>query len=147
MARQSAQARPASNRLRPAIGDPRRALAIAAGDLLAIGAIVGWGLYSHHGAAAFATPVDSFLTVVPFLLGWPIPAVLAGVYEDGVIDDPLVGARYATVAWIAAANLSLILRTSPLFEGSAAWPFGLVVTGSVLVVLLGWRVVAATLLD
>jgi len=147
MARQSTQTRPARSRLRPAIGDPRRALGVAAGDLLAIGAVVGWGLYSHHGAAAFATPVDSFMTVLPFLLGWPIPAVLAGVYEDGVIADPLAAARYVTVAWIAGANLSLILRTSPLFEGSAAWPFGLVVTGSVLVVLLGWRVVATTLID
>ncbi|MFC6729955.1 DUF3054 domain-containing protein [Natronoarchaeum mannanilyticum] len=146
MARQSAQTR-TTNRLRPAIGDPRRALAFAAGDLLAIGAVVGWGLYSHHGAAAFATPIDSFMTVLPFLLGWPIPAVLAGVYEDGVIGDPIAAARYVTVAGIAAANLGLILRTSPLFEGSAAWPFGLVVTGSTLVVLLGWRVVAATLLD
>jgi len=147
MARQSAQARPASNRLRPAIGDPRRALAVAAGDLVAIGAVVGWGLYSHYGAAAFATPIDSFMTVLPFLLGWPIPAVLAGVYEDGVIGDQLAAARYVTVAWIAGANLGLILRASPLFEGSAIWPFPLVMTGSVLVVLLGWRVVAATLLD
>ncbi len=147
MARQSAQTRPARNRLRPAIGDPRRALGVAAGDLLAIGAVVGWGLYSHHGAAAFATPVDSFMTVLPFLLGWPIPAALAGVYEDDVIDDPLAAARYATVAWIAGANVGLILRASSLFEGSAIWPFPLVITGSVLVVLLGWRVVAATLLD
>jgi len=147
MSRQSAQARSVGERLRPAVGDPRRALAVAAGDLLAIVAVVGWGLYSHYGAAAFATPVDSLMTVLPFALGWPIPAVLAGVYEDGVIDDPLATARYVTVAWIAGANISLILRTSPLFEGSAVWPFPLVVTGSVFVVLLGWRVAVASLLD
>jgi len=147
MPRQSAQARPARDQLRSAVGDPRRTLAVAAGDLLVVLAVVGWGLYSHHGVTAFATPIESLATLLPFVLGWPIPAVLAGVYDDRVVGDPIAAARYVTVAWIAAANIALIFRTSPLFDGSAVWPFALVVTGSVLVALLGWRVVAASLLD
>ncbi|SNZ03960.1 Protein of unknown function [Natronoarchaeum philippinense] len=132
-------------RAAPAVEKLRRSLAVAAGDVLAIVAVVSWGLYSHYGAAAFATPAESLSTVLPFVLGWPIPAVLAGVYDDQVIADAIASVRYTAVAWIAAANIGLLLRTSPVFGDSAIWPFGLVITGTVLVVLLGWRALAAWL--
>jgi hypothetical protein len=137
----------ATESLSPSVGDPRRTVAVAAGDLLAITAVVGWGLFSHYGAAAFATPADSVATILPFLVGWPIPALLAGVYDDAVVADAVAAVRYVAVAWVAAANIGLILRTSPLFGETATWPFPLVLTAGVLVVLVGWRAVLAYSLD
>ena len=134
---------PAIGALRPSTGDPRRAAAVAAGDLLAIVAVVGWGA-SHHGAGPLAAPLETVVTILPFLLGWPIPAVLAGVYDDRVVADPVAAVRYVAVASIAAVNLGLLLRTSPLFGETAFWPFPLVVTATVLVALVCWRAIAAT---
>lgn len=92
----------------------------------------------EHGGSPITEPLASLETVIPFVIGWVGVALLAGVYTRNRfvgIDD----FRLTAVTWIAAANVGLMLRGSPLFSGGTTWPFPVVITGTVLVALLGWR--------
>lgn len=105
------------------------------GDLVIITGIVLLGNV-EHGGNPIADPLASFTTAVPFVIGWLAVAALAGVYTRAEgIDDT----RLTAVTWIAAANVGLMIRGSPLFDGGTTWPFPIVITGTVLVALLGWR--------
>ncbi|ELZ07089.1 DUF3054 domain-containing protein [Natrinema thermotolerans] len=108
-------------------------------DVLCIVGIVLLGRISHSGNP-IAEPIASLETVTPFVVGWLAVAALAGVYAT-----ERAGAsrefRLPAVAWIAAANVGLMLRGSPLFDGGTTWPFPVVITATGLAVLLGWRLV------
>lgn len=119
--------------------DDRTLLLLGGVDVALIVGLIVAGQRSH-GISPVSDPIASASTVVPFLIGWLVAALLAGVYARGVAASPARAARVTTVAWLAAANLGLILRSSPLFEGSAVWPFNLVMSGTGFVVLVGWRV-------
>ncbi|RZH69391.1 DUF3054 domain-containing protein [Natrinema altunense] len=112
---------------------------IAAGviDVGLVAAMVLYG-YVHHGGDPIATPLESLETVAPFVIGWIAVAALAGVYtRDRLLGRD--GLRVTATAWIAAANVGLMLRGAPPLHGSTIWPFPVVITVSVLAVLLGWR--------
>mgnify|MGYP006292419009 FL=1 len=102
--------------------------------------IVGLVLLGNveHGGSPLSEPLAALETAVPFVIGWLTVALLAGVYTRGrpAERDAL---RLTAVAWIAAANVGLMIRGSPLFDGGTTWPFPIVITGTVLVALLGWR--------
>lgn len=105
-------------------------------DVVLIAGLVSLGRI-EHGGNPLTEPIASLETIAPFVIGWVGAAVLAGVYaRDPPVGD---GLRLTAVTWIAAANVGLMLRASSLFDGGATWPFPLVITGSGLVVLLGWR--------
>ncbi len=127
------------------LGNSRR-LGVLAGDLLAVIGIVSVGLYQHHGAAGFASPLSAAETITPFVVGWLLCAGLAGLYGTEVLTDLGTAARLSAVTTFAAVNIALVLRASPLFEGSATWPFNLVMTVTVLAVVVPWRLVVARLL-
>lgn len=93
---------------------------------------------SRHEGNPLTEPLASLETVTPFVIGWLLVALLAGVYAR---DRPAPGHgfRLTAVAWIAAANVGLMIRGSPLFDGGTTWPFPVVITVTGLVVLLGWR--------
>ena len=119
---------------REATPDRQRAI-VGGGDLVVI---IGTVLLGNveHGGNPIADPLASFTTAVPFVIGWLAVAALAGVYTRAAgIDDT----RLTAVSWIAAANVGLMIRGSPLFDGGTTWPFPIVITGAVLVALLGWR--------
>lgn len=118
----------------------RERIATGVLDVVLVAGLVLVGRVSH-GDSPIAEPIASLETIAPFVLSWFAIAALAGVYTR---DRPAVGQglRLVTVSWIAAANVGLMLRASSLFEGSATWPFPLVITGTGLVALLGWRVLA-----
>ncbi len=92
-----------------------------------------------HGIDPISQPIASIETITPFVVGWLVFAPLAGVYTDEPTSPRRIG-RVTTVAWIGAANVGLILRSSPLFDGGAVWPFNLVMTGIGVLALVGWRV-------
>lgn len=106
-------------------------------DVVGIVAIVLFGRISHAGNP-LSEPLASLETVTPFVIGWLVAAALAGIYTR---DRAVPGHefRLLTVAWIAAANVGLLIRGSPAFTGGTTWPFPLVITATGLVVLLGWR--------
>ncbi|MGQ3413082.1 DUF3054 domain-containing protein [Natrinema sp. LN54] len=114
----------------------RQRVGIAVVDTVLIAGFVLLGRI-EHGGNPLAEPLASLETIAPFVIGWLAVALLAGIYTR---DRPVGrdGLRLTAVAWIAAANVGLMLRVS-LFEGSATWPFPLVITGFGLLVLLGWR--------
>ncbi|WP_226006578.1 DUF3054 domain-containing protein [Natrinema salinisoli] len=122
--------------VRDSVPDSHR---VAAGivDVVLVAGMVLYG-YIDHGGDPIADPLGSLETIVPFVVGWLAVALLAGVYT---LDSPLSGhgLRLTVVAWIAAANVGLMIRGSPLFVGGTTWPFPVVITASVLVVLVGWR--------
>lgn len=122
----------------PGVAD-RTTILLAAIDS---GLIVGLLLFGqqHHGLSPIAEPVASLETVVPFLIGWIVVSLLTAVYAREVTASVARTARTTGIAWIAAANVGLIVRSSPLFDGSAIWPFNLVVTATGLAVLVCWRV-------
>lgn len=124
--------------------DPR-VLTLAAIDVLAIAALILVGQRSH-GSTLLSDPIASVETMVPFVAGWVVASLLAGVYARDVATSVPRTARLTAVTWIAAANLGLLLRASELFAGGIAWPFGLVMTGTGLIVLVGWRVLYAAVL-
>ncbi|MFC4541983.1 DUF3054 domain-containing protein [Halosolutus amylolyticus] len=119
----------------------RETLLLGAVDVCVVVAFVTVGLLSH-GTNPIAEPIAALETIAPFVLGWLAIAPLAGVYGTRSTSIARV-ARVTAVAWIAAANVGLILRASPLFDGSAVWPFTLVMTGFGLLALVGWRVAYA----
>ena len=118
--------------------DTRRVL-VGIVDVMVVVSLVVVGQL-HHGVNPLADPVTSAGTVIPFVVGWLVVAPLAGVYTSQNRASPHRALRLTAVAWIAAANVGLILRQSPLFDGGIVWPFALVMTGTGLVVLVGWRV-------
>lgn len=124
-------------------GGARRAVTFGAVDVLVIAIVLGWGLVSH-GTNPITAPLSALETIVPFAVGWLLAAGVARPYDQATLRSPVETARLATVTWLAAANVGLVLRTSSFVEGDVAWPFGLVVTATGLVALLVWRVGYAT---
>lgn len=116
----------------------RRTALVAAGDLLLLAALLTVGVI-QHGTDPLADPLATVETMAPFVLAWFPVAALAGLYAADTIGSPRRTVRLTTLAWLAAANVGLILRSSPLFDGGAAWPFDLVITGLGLVILVVWR--------
>ncbi len=119
--------------------EARTLLAIALGDLGLIAALVLLGRL-HHGYALIAQPIATLETMLPFFIGWFVVSVLAGAYTSTALESRRRLARVTTVAWLGAANVGLILRSSDVFVGSSLWPFNLIMTGLGVVALVAWRV-------
>ena len=112
--------------------------ALAALDAVVVIAVLIAGEL-QHGVDPIGDPVRVVGTLAPFLAGWVLFAAVAGLYAR--TDRPFVAElRLLAVTWFAAANVGLVLRSSPWLHGGVTWPFGVVVTGTVLVVLLVWRI-------
>lgn len=131
-----------SNAGRPA--PTRETLLLGAADVGLIALLVLVGLIDHD-TNPLGAPVYALETVLPFVAGWLALGPAAGAYRRGIERDPARAARATAVGWIAAANVGLILRSSPLFHGESGWAFNVVMTGLGLVLLVGWRVGYAAL--
>lgn len=122
-------------------GHERRIGALAAVDVLVVAGFVTVGVVSH-GTNPLGEPLATLEAIAPFVLGWVVLAPLSGVYGRAR-GDPTSALRLTTVTWIAAANVGLVVRSSPAVAGDVTWPFGLVITGVGLCCLGGWRVLYA----
>lgn len=118
---------------------------VAVGDLAIVVLVLLYGELSH-GINPIAQPVWTAETILPFLAGWVLLAGVLGIYDDRT-TRLVPSLRTTAGAWLGAANVGLVARGSPYLHGGTAWPFPLVVTGFVLLGLLAWRAVAATLLS
>lgn len=118
-----------------------RTATLALGDGLAILLFVAVGEYSHG-----INPVTNVGrvggTLLPFLIGWGVVAVVGGFYahQSRLSPGRTLAATFA--AWVVAVVIAQALRATAVFHGDAALTFALVsvfVGGSVLV---GWRVLS-----
>ncbi|MHC3438735.1 DUF3054 domain-containing protein [Natrialbaceae archaeon A-gly3] len=120
--------------------DTREATLLFLVDVSLLAGLVLVGQHSH-GIDPLADPLGALETMAPFVIGWIVIAPIARVYARGVLESPREVLRVTTVGWIAAANVGLILRSSPAFDGTGVWAFNIVMTGLGLVALLVWRLV------
>ncbi len=121
-------------------------LPLFGGDLVTIASFLIAGELSH-GIDPISQPLVVVETIVPFVIGWFVAAPLLRVYDRSALSTPLAAARLAAGTWLAAANIGLLLRGSPYFEGGTTWPFPLVIIGIGIVSLVTWRVIAARVLS
>ncbi|EMA27357.1 DUF3054 domain-containing protein [Halobiforma nitratireducens] len=121
----------------------RSSLTLGVADLAVLAALIVFGQRSHD-ISPVTDPVASLETIVPFAIGWIVASSLVGLYGRGITTSVPRVARLTAVSWLAAANVGFILRASPAFAGGAPWTFTVVMTGTGLVALVGWRVIYAT---
>lgn len=117
---------------------------LAVGDVLAIAAFVAAGRLQHLGRPV-GDPMGFLDTLVPFLVGWALAALVGGLYTRDAVLTPRRAVSWALPAWIVAALVGVGLRATQVFSGGAALPFLVVtlVAGGTFVV--GWRALAAAL--
>jgi hypothetical protein len=113
---------------------------IALGDLVVIVAVVLYGRVGQHGQPLVS--IGTVETLGPFVIGWAVAVVLLGLYTDRAFASRGWSLRLVTAAWFVAAAVGLVGRSSPALSGDVTWPFGLVILGFVLLVLLAWRATA-----
>jgi hypothetical protein len=129
----------------PSLAVDRWGAVVAVGDVAVVVLVLLYGELSH-GINPITQPVWTAETVLPFLAGWVLAAGVLGIYDDRT-TRLVPSLRTTAGAWLGAANVGLVARGSPYLHGGTAWPFPLVVTGFVLLGLLAWRTVVATLLS
>jgi hypothetical protein len=112
------------------------------GDLLAIGGFVAAGRLQHLGTP-IGDPTAYVETLVPFLVGWAVAAVLGGLYTRDAVLFPRRAVGWTLPAWVVTVVVAMALRATPQLRGGVAPTFVVVtlLVGGVLV--LGWRVLAA----
>ena len=114
---------------------------LAAVDVVALSAVLTYGVINHNGVDYLTTaPVAWLLTLVPFLLGWALVAVPIGAYSAGAAESAKAAIPLAIRAWVPAAIVGFALRASPAFPGGFELIFGVVVfvVGGIALVAFRW---------
>lgn len=111
------------------------------GDIAAIAAFVVAGEF-RHGLSLAQAPA----TTAPFLVGWLLIAPVAGAYGPAIGSRPRGSAVTVAAAWVGAALVGQALRATRYVAGGFDPAFVVVSGGVGLVLLVGWRLLAAHLL-
>ena len=132
--------------LRSQIEPTSLAAGLVVGDIIALAAFVAAGRQQHLGTP-IGDPVGFLDTLAPFLIGWTVAAIVGGLYTSDALLTPRRAISWTVPAWLLAVVIGMVLRASPLFTGSAAPTFVIVtvVVGGTL--LVGWRALAATVVQ
>jgi hypothetical protein len=113
---------------------------LAVVDLLALSAVLTYGVIDHNGVDYLTAATGGWLlTLVPFLLGWAVASPLVGAYSAGAAESAKAAVPLALRAWVPAAAIGFVLRASPLFSGGFQPIFGVVVFVAGGVALAGLR--------
>ena len=131
---------------RPAIRWRSDATAMAALDGLVVAGLVVYGQLSH-GMWRASEPLVAIESIVPFVAGWYLVAVLGGIYAGTRPGSIVSELRCVLVCWLAAANVAFLLRGSAYFTGGVPWEFTVVFTGIGAVAIVGVRAISWTLID
>lgn len=122
------------------------ALALALGDAAAIIAFTTAGVIQHGG-----DPVGDAgrvaMVAAPFLIGWGLAAFLGGLYTRDAITSPRRAFSWALPAWVVATIVGHALRSTEPFPGGTDLTFVLVTLAIGGALVLGWRVLAALVVD
>ena len=110
-------------------------------DLVALSAVLTYGVIQHNGVDYLTTSTVAWLlTLVPFLVGWAAVSPLIGAYSAGAAESAKAAIPLALRAWVPAAAIGFVLRASPLFAGGFQPVFGVVVfvAGGVALAVFRW---------
>lgn len=130
--------------VRPDVDPSPTAAALVVGDLVAIGAFVVAGEIEHgYHPVADAGRVAG--TLAPFVLGWVLVGLAAGLFTSRAVESPLRAVLWTFGGWLVAVVVAQSLRATALFHGDAALTFALVSAGVGGLLLTGWRLAVAIL--
>jgi hypothetical protein len=115
--------------------------ALVLGDVALITLFVVLGEIQHRSLAA--VPIYTPEALAPFLVGWVVTSLLAGVYAPGVRGNVRSVAARTALAWVGAALIGQAIRATPFVRGNAALAFVVVSLLVGLALLVPWRVLAA----
>lgn len=138
---------PRTHQFRPSVRNrlprTRPALAVLAGDLIALFAFVAVGQYKH-GYFFWEFPVRTVVVMSPFVVAWLCVALPAGLFRS----QTLTSYRYTVLsfvpAWVCASILSVGIRRTALIPGNAPVSFLLVNIVFGTLFLGTWRLLATT---
>lgn len=119
-----------------------RTLGVAAGDLLAILAVLTVGLL-RHGTNPLTAPRYAALVVAPFVFGWALSAVLLGAYASETLASPRATVGLAVLSWVGAVAVGAAIRATPTAPGGASPVFVAVMLGFGGLAVGAWRTVVA----
>jgi hypothetical protein len=128
--------------LRTHIDASPRTLGIALGDIALLSLFVALGEL-QHGYDLLAQPGRVVGTALPFLIGWGVASVLAGVYTPQIYRSLRSGVARTALAWVGAVLVGQTLRATSVFHGDFAVTFVLVSLGVGLALLVPWRAAVA----
>lgn len=117
------------------------ALAVLAGDLVALFAFVAVGQYSH-GYLFWEFPARTVVVTAPIVGSWLLVAPVAGLYRDRTVTSYRHTALALVPAWVCASLLGGAVRRTALVPGNAPVSFLLVNVVFGLLFLGLWRAVA-----
>ncbi|MCL9816291.1 DUF3054 domain-containing protein [Natronocalculus amylovorans] len=112
------------------------ALPLAIGDLLAIIAVLTYGMVDHN---TFGDPGYMAMVYAPFVIGWLVAFPLIGAYSAGAAESAKAAIPLGIRAWVLAALVGFALRWTSLFPGGLA-PVFVAITLVLIGALIGvWR--------
>lgn len=111
------------------------------GDAALITLFVVLGEIRHYDLALVPGRIPWTLT--PFLVGWVLAGLVAGVYALPIRTEMRSAVVRTALAWFGAAVVAQAIRATAAFPGDAAPTFFLVSLGVGLALLLPWRAVVA----
>lgn len=113
-------------------------LTYGAGDLFVILLFVVLGQISH-GGLPWNVPRMFAETAMTFLVGWIAVSPLVRAYHGDVRTSPVTAVRTAVLAWVGAAAVANLIRSTSLVHGNASVSFYLVTVGTGGLMLGIWR--------
>lgn len=118
---------------------------LAIGDLVAIGLFLAAGELRHYSPGPAVERLPG--TMLPFVIGWGIAAVVLGAYAADALESSSLAAVRGAVTWIGAAAIGLAIRATPYFHGGVEPTFAAVIAAVGVVSLGVWRGAVARVAD
>lgn len=119
----------------------RRTLALAVGDALMIAVFVAGGQLRHSGS--LGAGIETF---GHFAIGWVLVAIPGGAYTADAVASKRRAGSVAVIGWTGGAVLAQLLRLVTGATTEFVPIFAAVTIGVGGFLLVGWRLVAATVL-
>ena len=122
------------------------AAGLAVGDAVAILAFVTAGEFSH-GNDPIGNPLVVPEAAAPFLIGWFLVAFVGGLFTREAVATPWRAVVWTVPAWVLAVLVGHAIRATEFVRGGTALSFILVTLAVAGALVVGWRVVAALVVD
>ncbi len=126
--------------VRSRVDRTRLTLGLAAGDVLAIYLFTGIGVVHHWGEFRLDRLV---VAATPLLVGWWLAAFVGGLYTRDAVLSPRRAVSWTLPAWVVAALVGYLFRSTGTVPGSTDVTFLLVTLGIGGAFVVGWRLLVA----